>query len=260
MRRIGPLAGVCLAGCVAAAPAAAATPCVGTGFDHPFPGATGVVTRFADVPSPQFPGLWQEGTINGHGYRMYANGEASVQEAGPEPGWAVFLRCDLPGKSCTTTTEGTPPDAAIAIAGVMERCFIAPETVYAPLPAPAEPALVAPPTEGWALAPTPSPEPEPPETDPTAPEPAASAVPAEDTQTSAPAAPCGLAAIPDGSPGLTLQRLLVAAGADPGPLDGLPGRRTRTALTQVLGAAAGDLTTQEAVRALDAVLCAAPGA
>lgn len=278
---------------------AAAAPCVGDNFERPFPGATEVSTRFVDVPSPRFPGLWQEGRLQGYSYILYANGEATVQDGGLEPQWSISVFCDLENGSCEQVADGTPPAAAVRVATLMGQCFVAPETVdVPPVPEP-EPDPVAPDTEGWALVlpddetdispqptlsdtveePLPHPalvaedgtadaEPEPAETqaeeaesEPAEPqpveaeaaEPAPAQVAAEDPP--APPAPCGLATVPEGTPGATLQRLLVEAGEDPGPIDGFPGRLTRRALIAVLGEDAGNLGTEAAIVALNAHLC-----
>jgi hypothetical protein len=66
---------------------------------------------------------------------------------------------------------------------------------------------------------------------------------------------CGLQAVPDGPPVLTLQRLLWLAGQNPGPPDGIMGRQTRRALVALLGPGAEDLPTDEAIRQVDLELC-----
>lgn len=272
---------------------ASADPCVGAGFDKPFPGAVGVSTRHVDVPSPRFPGLWQEGSLGGYGYRLYANGEVQIDDPAPEPTWSITLLCGQIGTPCTETTEGTPPNAALTTARRLGQCFVAPDEVKA-VPTEPEAPLTAPSTEGWALGQPPTP-PEPEGSAPdvlseeiseeaatSAPEDApadpAQAIPddapidtpeelateqievlvedaLEATPDPVPVPPCGLATIPEGTAGFTLQRLLVAAGANPGPVDGLPGRLTRNALVEVLGQDAGGLTTDDAITALDAFLC-----
>ena len=271
-----------LAGLIVASQAAAADPCVGASFDRPLPGATGVVTRRADVPSPRFPGVWQEGVISGYGYQIYANGEATIKDIGPEPAWSVSVLCEPGAESCSQTAEGDPPAAALRVADMMGQCFIAPETVKAPLPPAPEPEKVAPETDGWALDPSGSEEPDGPDTTgrPETPDPSERELPPPVSDTpvalpplpplvpveeeveeapladETPPAPCGVASMPEGAPGLTLQRLIVEAGADPGPLDGFPGRRTRAALAEILGPSAAALSNEEAIAALDALLCA----
>ncbi|MFW2589982.1 peptidoglycan-binding domain-containing protein [Sagittula sp. SSi028] len=249
----GALTGIVMAG------QAGAEPCVGAAFDLPFPGATGVQTRRADVPSPRFPGLWQEGRINGHAYVLYANGEATIEEGAEEPAWSVFVQCDLEAATCDVTQEGDPPANMREVGEMMGRCFVAPDEVRVlPPPAP-DPVQVAPPTEGWALAPTTE------EDDATnntvepevaAPEPTVQPEPEPETQPEP--APCGLTTVGDAEPGRALQLLLVDAGADPGPIDGLPGRKTRDALAQVLGEEARALEIPQALDALDALLCTTP--
>lgn len=219
---------------------ATAAPCVGAGYDKPFPGATDVETRFADVPSPRFPGLWQEGRISGYAYRIYANGEATIEPPGEDPAWVISVLCAPGAENCSETVEGAPPQAARRLSVQMGRCFTAPDTVAATTIKP-EPVSIAPETDGWALTPPPQPP--------------FSADDAVEEDPGSPVSPCGLASVAEGEPGITLQRLLVVAGANPGPLDGLPGARTRGALVQILGDQAADLEPAEAVIALDAFLC-----
>jgi hypothetical protein len=66
---------------------------------------------------------------------------------------------------------------------------------------------------------------------------------------------CGVAGLPPAAPVLTLQRLLVMAGEDPGPLDGLMGRRTRAAVIALLGWQARRLPVDVAILAVEQHLC-----
>lgn len=249
------------AACVVAAPVwtgqAVAEPCVGAAFDRQFPGATGVQTRHADVPSPRFPGLWQEGRINGDRYVLYANGEASLQDGAAEPEWSIFVQCDLEAATCTETVDGSPPEAALQLAEVLGQCFVNPDRVTMAEVVPPAPPLIAPQTDGWALAPTGgTPIVEPTDPDPTpASNPATGPAPEPGPDPDPAAVQCGLAAVSGEDDGTTLQLLLVEAGADPGPIDGLPGRKTRQALAQVLGPDASELGVQAAIDALDEFLC-----
>lgn len=257
LRRLTPQALVLLSGPLLAGQAAAEA-CVGAAFERPFPGATGVETRHADVPSPRFPGLWQQGRINGDRFILYANGEATLIDGASEPAWTISVQCDLDAGTCTESAEGSPPEAAMQVARQLGRCFVAPDEVTAPVVPPPPPAPVAPPTEGWALVPGSGAVPAEPEDTTVEPTPAPApevTEPAPEPEPEPAAPPCGLATIPEGAPGLTLQRLLVEAGADPGPLDGLPGRMTRSALAQVLGDDARTLEIADAITALDAFLC-----
>lgn len=152
LRRLTPQALVLLSGPLLAGQAAAEA-CVGAAFERPFPGATGVETRHADVPSPRFPGLWQQGRINGDRFILYANGEATLIDGASEPAWTISVQCDLDAGTCTESAEGSPPEAAMQVARQLGRCFVAPDEVTAPVVPPPPPAPVAPPTEGWALVP-----------------------------------------------------------------------------------------------------------
>lgn len=208
------------------------------------PGATNVVTRRVDVPSPQFPGLWQEGVIGGYYYKLFANGEGVLQAAPDTPDWAINIICDEVANTCEKVPEGTPaPPEALAIVDRLERCFVAPETAQEipppPVVAPPEPLAVGLPTAAEpALEPTP---------------PVVEAIPAPEP--APPLVPCGLNAIPAGAEGITLQRLLVLGGANPGPIDGFPGKRTRTAIIELLGETGADMPVPAAIVALDQLLC-----
>lgn len=215
------------------ATAAHAETCVSATLDRPFPGASEVETRYADIPSPRFPGIWQEGRINGYFYRIWSNEEAVLQPGPRDPAWTISVICDTPDAPCREDREGTPPPEASDIAKALALCltdlgFAGDTGASAPEPTPA-PTAEAPATETG----------EPPNQ---APDPG----------------PCGLAKVENGPSGLTLQRLLVEAGADPGPLDGLPGELTRRALVEVIGASAEGLTEAEAITALDRALCGSP--
>lgn len=190
---------------------AQAEPCVSATFDKPLEGASGVITRQVDVPSPQFPGLWQEGILNGYFYAIYANGEAEVKAARSAQDWALKVSCSAAQDDCDRSQTGTPPEDAKATLQILQQCLagvVAPSPASAPDPAPEEP--------------------------PT---------------------PCGLQTVPQGSDVEVLQNLLVAAGKDPGPVDGIIGAKTLNALAEVLGASARSLGVQEAAAALDVFLC-----
>lgn len=182
---------------------AQADPCVGATFETPLEGAVNVKTRHADVPSPQFPGLWQEGTLNGYFYAIFANGEAVVKPARNARDWALKVTCKTGQPDCTTDKTGSPPPEAVAVATRLRQCL------RADVPKP-------------------------------------------------PKAPCGLQTIPAGPEGKTLQNLLVAAGQDPGPVDGILGAKTFGALVAVLGPDARALAIADAIAAMDAHLCTPP--
>jgi hypothetical protein len=201
-----------------------------------------VVTRHVDIPSPQFPGLWQEGVIGGYFYTLFANGEGVLQAAPYEPGWAINIICNETAKTCERMPEGLPaPADALAIVDLLERCFIAPETAQDIV----QPAVVT------------SPEPVVEPVSKPVPTPVAGATPEPTTESPAPSIPCGLNAIPEGAEGITIQRLLLLGGADPGPIDGFPGNRTRTAIIELLGEKAADMPIPAAIVALDQLLCRA---
>lgn len=74
-------------------------------------------------------------------------------------------------------------------------------------------------------------------------------------QATAPVTLCGLEAIPECPKMLTLQRLLVEAGQNPGVLDGQIGPRTLAALAEVWPDRTGRLNVDEAIEYVDAYLC-----
>ena len=117
---------------------AIAAPCVGAGFDVPFPGAVGVETRHADVPSAQFPGLWQQGQIDGYAYQVFANTTGVLQEFQSPSAWSIALDCQQ--SLCIREIKGSPPGLAWTASQRLERC-LAPPVVAVPV-APPEPAMV----------------------------------------------------------------------------------------------------------------------
>ncbi|WP_298860699.1 hypothetical protein [uncultured Sulfitobacter sp.] len=102
---------------------AVADPCVLATFDKPLQGANNVVTRHADVPSSQFPGLWQEGVLEGYFYAVYGNGEGTVAAARTAPAWEIRISCAAGQFECAFTEDGTPPKAANRVAGVVAQCL-----------------------------------------------------------------------------------------------------------------------------------------
>ncbi len=237
------------------ATAAVAETCVSETFSRPFPGATGSQTRHADVPSPRFPGIWQEGWIDGFFYRIWSNEEAVLQPEASRPAWTISVVCDGGGKACRKAIDGTPPVPALEIADDLGRClsdagYAGRRAENAEATALAEGGV----TSGEAAGPE--------GTDGTltvAGQGADKSATAGETDGSTTeTAACGLATLPDGPNGLTLQRLLLEAGANPGPLDGFVGARTRRALEQVLGASAANLAEPDAISALDNALCGDP--
>ncbi|MGO4906917.1 hypothetical protein ACEN2J_01150 [Pseudorhodobacter sp. W20_MBD10_FR17] len=113
--------------CATLAQAASATaePCVTETFAVPLPGAVNTVTQQADVPSSQFPGLWQKGVIDGYYYTMFANGEAVLQNAPDAPDWVLTTTCDAAEQICARIAEGNPaPANTAAILDRIEDCFM----------------------------------------------------------------------------------------------------------------------------------------
>ncbi|MBT9383027.1 peptidoglycan-binding protein [Pseudooceanicola sp. CBS1P-1] len=281
----GPLA-LLLLGLGTALPGAAlAVPCVGENFDQPLPGATGVARETVDVPAANYPGLWQKGIVAGYVYRLYADLTGTLEawsDTGPSP-WRIDVTCRS-GESCSQSQRGTPPEEASLAAAALGNCLlgqaVSAADFTAPAPAPAPAAAPAP-----ALAPADAPAdaaetgrpaglsggdstsaaqavaageaPPAPDTAPAGGEAPPDGAGPQSAPPQAPATPCGLASIQPGrNPVQTLQRLLGAAGQDPGPADGLMGTRTRQALAALLGnQQAAALSVEQAVSALDQRLC-----
>lgn len=197
-----------------------AEPCVGVGYDRALPGAQDVVSRMVDVPSAQFPAFWQEGLIGGYFYRIFADG-TGVLRAADDDMWRIDMSC---GAACAIDMEGTPPEDALRIAGVLGECLIG-ESIDAADFAEAQVEISDPATVST------------PPAQPVAP-------------------PCGRAAIEATSPVDLLQQLLIAAGEDPGPVDGIWGPRTRQALLRQIGDSGADLSIPTAIDTLDSILCA----
>lgn len=220
------------------ASAALSETCVSDTFDRPLPGAVDIEVRHADVPSPRFPGVWQEGWIDGFFYRIWSNKEAVLQSNRKSPFWSISVLCEGGTTACQQTIEGIPSSAALETAGSLGKCLS-----DAGFTGAEDPVTAAPPTSEVSTE--------------TPPQPTEAATASAETTPAEPAAkpPCGLAVLPEGSPGLTLQRLLVEAGGDPGQLDGLVGPKTTTALLDVLGPSASALDQAAAISALDAYLC-----
>lgn len=192
-----------------------AEPCVTATFDIPLAGAEDVVTKLVDVPSPQFPGLWQEGSINDFFYTLYANGEGILRPTRNSTEWQISIKCELGSETCAIAETGEPSTDGVETAAHLAACLRGIEV----------PAAEEPPA------------------------------PAIEIVESTPPEPCGKAAIPRGDVGVTLQRLLVLAGGDPGPIDGYPGELTQTALVSILGEDARALDAAKAVAAMDDYLC-----
>jgi hypothetical protein len=239
--------------CVLASPTVALT-CVGAAFDTPFPRAVAVETRHVDVPSPRFPGVWQEGFIHGYFYQIFANDEAVLAERKSDADWSISISCQT--ESCEQDVSGRPPEGVGTLADLLAACLTDPtlsaEIIDQKLAASKE----AENDEGQTHALTqslasPAPETNPEETTPeTQNDEATGATPEE-----ADRVPCGLAVIPEGTQGQNLQRLLVLAGANPGRIDGIVGKRTRRAIAEILGPPQGIIDIPSTISELDTLLC-----
>lgn len=229
---------------------AIAEPCIGDDFDRMFPGATEVQTYYVDVPTSQFPGIWQEGSINNFFYRIYGNGDALLRATGHE--WEIFISCDLSEMKCNIDADGNPPIDAESIAEGLALCFTAPEQMtfdrFGTQPSRIDAVQSQSPLE---------------ELDPMAgvssnylTQGGSLKSVKELSVDSVEHAKCGLGIEASGSRGLILQRLIVLAGGDPGPLDGIVGGKTKASLINILGEEADGLDVNDAIDALESYLCA----
>lgn len=201
---------------------AVSKPCVGAAFDLALKGANAVVTRRADIPSPRFPGVWQEGELNGFFYALYANGEGVLQTTRQSKDWQVTLLCDQAAKTCDRVETGTPPVQALDTVVTLKHCLLGTKRKpVAPVTAPVSAPVQAPLTSAKPVVPV----------------------------------ACGLALLPTQDAAKTLQRLLAMAGADPGPIDGLIGPLTNAATAKALGPQSASLSVAQKIAKLDADIC-----
>lgn len=245
---------------------------VGEALDIPFPSAQSVETHRIDVPSAIFPGIYQEGTIDGYLYRIYANGEAVLSEAHGVSQWTITVAC--PDGSCSQTTSGPPPVTTQNVVEMIQRCLLNEEVLLVdpPLEEDQPPATTVDQTPGkpaeeepeQSLVDTPAPEqdegniPALVQKMPAAPavEDTDSGEAAETTTADAPVVPpCDLSEFISTNPNITLQRLLVEAGANPGWIDGIVGPLTRRAMKEALGEREAPWEVSDAIAALTAKIC-----
>lgn len=236
------------------ASASVADPCVGATFDRPMDGAIDVVSYVSDVPSSQFPAFWQEGRLGGFGYKMFASSEAQVRSLDPVQDWGISVACDVADKTCAVTQEGSPPPEAIAASNRIGQCLLGEQTTVEPReqlePTPPQtasqsqeqiPALQADEAavEVSVAAPTN-------QTVVPRPRPIANVTPS---------ATCGSGTLNEATEIATLQRLLVMAGEDPGPVDGFLGPKSFAAMEIFVEGANWDTSIVDVIALLDARLC-----
>lgn len=224
------------------APAMAAPMCVGERISIPFPSATDVERHSVDVASARFAGLWQEGRIDGVAYRIFSNRIGMIADDLIRPTWRIEVFCDADDGACRQEIIGAPDVGAEQIADRLALCLSG-EEMEVPQINTLEP-VSSPIT---VVAPETSEEPDPSENESgdTAPPPIEIAI-----------SSCG-ASIPtdENQQVLQIQSILLEIGFDPGPVDGLIGPMTITALVESLGAEAVDLSYRAALAALRAVHC-----
>ncbi|WP_431366244.1 peptidoglycan-binding domain-containing protein [Planktotalea sp.] len=200
-----------------------AEPCVGVAYNNPLPGATGVELRVSDVPAARFPSFWQTGNFRGFAYKLFSNGDALVTSDIKRPDWKIELDCTSKEAECSYSSIGDVPADASDAAHKIGQCLLGIED--APVP------------ETAAI-----PEPE--------------AVNARVEGADVNPGECAASAVPEGDTIITLQRLLLVAGADPGPVDGLIGPSTLNALQSVLGGSTSGRDLDAALEDLRIFLCA----
>lgn len=220
-------------GCVAAAP------CVGAALDRPLPGAMDARQVSADVPTARFPGLWQQGRVDGLTYRIFGDGTAVLSDDPGAPRWQVRIECAA--ATCRTTATGVPDAGADRIADALGRCLLGGDVTETDLrrAAPAFPTGLSDdvPDRGRSLPPA-----------------AALATAAGQAPRRAVARCMPDPALFGDTPAQTVQRMLLAAGQDPGPDDGVLGARSRAALRAALGPGS-DADVPHAILALLAMRC-----
>lgn len=211
---------------VLGASALAADPCVTATFDRPVEGATDVVSHVSDVPSARFPAFWQEGVFDGVRYKITAAGEGVVRPLNLVEDWDVSFVCDPATGACDFDENRTPPEQAVAVAKVMGQCLLGQE----PTPDPAPIAVAVELAEPDTIQPRARPA-------PTAP------------------TPCGSATVDEATDIALMQRLLLLAGEDPGPVDGFLGPQSFAAMAAFVDNPGWDTPIRDVIAAIDAQLC-----
>lgn len=283
-----PTAYAVLAGLIFLPSVAMALPsCVGADIGTALPKATEVQWQTVDVPAAGFSGIWQQGQLDGFAYRIFPDLTAIVFNERANAGWRIDVRCSQ-AAPCRQAFVGSVPDGAKAAAKTIGECLNpkdqAPRT---PVSARVGPTLKAPkttlPPPAKATTPTPaavaanSNKAAPSQSDPTnkatrtGKEAASSdgnrsqaTVPSQlssDAATSnkgsKPARICAAPSRNDaGSAIRAIQRLLISIGADPGPMDGVRGKRTVQALQATVGTDVAKLDPVSILIVLTAMICA----
>ncbi len=211
-----PSALACVAAICTLGTTSVAEPCVSDTFERPFPEATSVVSHVSDVPSVQFPVFWQEGILQGFRYKILASGEGIVRPINPQESWVVSIACDALRLVCDYSIEGPVPQAAIKVSNSVGQCLVGVEHLDAETTS-LEASQVTP-------------------------------------ETSRPT--CGSASIDEVNQVAAMQRLLVIAGEDPGPVDGLLGARTFSAMEPFVQGADWNTSISDMIALLDSRLCA----
>lgn len=219
----------CIAAFCASATATLADPCVTDTFDSPLDGATDVTAYVSDVPSAQFPAFWQEGTLEGYRYRMFASAEATLRPSIAGQDWVISITCNVSAQVCSFVNQGTPPADAAAVSNVIGQCLLGVEAE--------KNVPTAPPQVTAELDQTPVAE--------------------QSVQVPDPAT-CGSASVTEATDVATMQRLLVMAGEDPGPVDGFLGPKSFAAMEVFVQGANWGTPIPEVIAALDASLCDTP--
>lgn len=98
-------------------------PCIGQGFDIPFPQAVDTRLSYVDVPSAIAPSYWQEGKIEGLFYHIYPNNSANLIPDKYKPQWSIFTDCQDTKKPCQYKFSGSPPENAKEISIKLGACL-----------------------------------------------------------------------------------------------------------------------------------------
>ncbi len=206
-----------------------AEPCVSETFERPLPEATSVVSYISDVPSALFPAFWQEGILEGFRYKILASSEGTVGPIDIREDWAISITCNTADLTCNLSIDGEPPQTAVTVSDRIGQCLLGLEITVEEI------------------------------IDQTSDSQSAESSIEETLQDiSLSEEPiCGSASISEINEVAVMQRLLIMAGEDPGPVDGILGPLTFAGMEPFVAGADRNTPIPDVIALLDAQLCAA---
>lgn len=215
---------------IAISPANAwAESCVSSTFDKPLPGATDVELRMADVPSALHPVIWQEGSLSGHFYKLFPDGTGSLASSQTRPDWKVEITCDLKDSKCAYNSSSNAPSSSYDVAKKIGQCLLGKKEISEEIEA----------------------NPEALESEVTLKNEAIDSIKNKESKIDK----CEDISVPEEKPEIALQLLLVLAGTDPGPIDGIIGSSTLKALDEVWNMSDPKLNLNDAILGVKKFLC-----